>query len=44
MNFCIKVIFHFVSAWHDSAYPDVIGGGCGCLLLYALADHRTSHA
>ena len=35
MSFCIKVIFHYVSgsgvlgSWHNSAYPDIIGNGCG---------------
>ena len=27
-----------------SAFPDVIGDGCGCLPLWALVVHRTSHA
>ena len=37
MNFHIKVIFHYVSAWDDSAYQDVIGDDCGRLPLWALA-------
>ena len=44
MNFRIKVIFQYVSAWHDSAYTDVIGDRCGCFPLWVVADHRTPHA
>ena len=46
MNFRIKMIFYYVSAPHESANPDVIGDGCGCLALCmgAIAVHRTSHA
>ena len=31
--------FHYASAWHDSAYPDVIGDGCGCLLAVETTVH-----
>ena len=44
MNFRIKLIFHYVSAWQLSVQPDVIRDRCGCLALWALAVHRTSHA
>ena len=37
MNFRIKVIFHYVSAWQLGVQPDVIRDGCRCLPLWALA-------
>ena len=39
MNFRIKVIFHYASAWQLSFQPDVIEMGCGSLPLWALAVH-----
>ena len=37
MNFRIKVIFYYVSAWQLSVQPDVIRDVCRCLPLWALA-------
>ena len=31
MNFPIKVILHYLCAWQDSGYRDVIRDGCHCL-------------
>ena len=48
MNFHIKVIFHFVSAWHAnslSPVPTKMSSemGMAVLPLWALAVHRNSH-
>ena len=38
------LLCEIVSAWQLSVQSDVIKDGCGCVPLWALAVHRTSHA